>query len=71
LKLEINMADCPIMISIMSYSWATSHDLWETQLEENRQKYADMKEELLLNQLTAIQVIMGQLSLDIIFSLSL
>ncbi|PNY12743.1 TBC1 domain family member 13-like protein [Trifolium pratense] len=27
----------------------SSHDLWETQLEENRQKYADMKEELLLN----------------------
>jgi phosphoribosylformylglycinamidine (FGAM) synthase PurS component len=43
------MADCPVMISIISYSWATSHDLWETQLEENRQKYADMKEELLLN----------------------
>jgi hypothetical protein len=27
----------------------SSHDLWETQLEENRKKYADMKEELLLN----------------------
>ncbi|XP_058760295.1 TBC domain-containing protein C1952.17c-like isoform X1 [Vicia villosa] len=27
----------------------SSHDLWETQLKENRQKYASMKEELLLN----------------------
>ncbi|XP_027368790.1 TBC domain-containing protein C1952.17c-like [Abrus precatorius] len=27
----------------------SSHDLWEKQLEENRQKYANLKEELLLN----------------------
>ncbi|XP_061345273.1 TBC domain-containing protein C1952.17c-like isoform X2 [Gastrolobium bilobum] len=27
----------------------SSHDLWEKQLQENRQKYANLKEELLLN----------------------